>query len=131
MKSKSNKARDLARALRKKSIPAESAFWEAVRNRKFFGKKFYRQCVYHFSLNDRARFFIIDFYCHEDKLGVEIDGPYHQVQGDYDEIRADFIKASQVRLLRFTNEDVLNDLDSVLSELETYLIQPKKSSKRE
>jgi very-short-patch-repair endonuclease len=128
MKSKSNKARDLARALRKKSTPAERVFWEAVRNRKFLGKKFYRQRVYHFSLACRERFFIIDFYCHEDKLGVEIDGPYHQLQEDYDEIRAAFIKASQVRLVRFTNEEVLYNLDSVLSELEIYLTQPEKSS---
>jgi very-short-patch-repair endonuclease len=69
----------LARELRKNSTKAERQFWFYVRNRRFHGYKFTRQIPIEFKLYDnKANFFIADFYCHHFRLIVEIDGDYHQ-----------------------------------------------------
>ena len=65
-----------ARELRKESTPAEKIVWEHLRNRKFNNLKFRRQHVIHG--------FVIDFYCHELSLALEIDGDVHLKQKDYD-----------------------------------------------
>jgi very-short-patch-repair endonuclease len=99
-----------ARYLRKNSTKAENIFWQAVRNRKINSKKFYRQYPISFEYYGQQRHFIADFYCHECKLVVEIDGGIHEKQKDYDKLRTEIINKLGMKVIRFKNEDVENDL---------------------
>jgi len=113
--------KQLCRDLRKKSTKAERIFWEAVRGRKFEGKKFYRQHPIYFDYYEQKRFFIADFYCHEEKTVVEIDGKIHDYQRDYDEIRTFIINSLNINVVRYKNKEVENNITGVLKELRLYL----------
>jgi len=110
-------AKKLCRELRKNSTPAEKIFWEAVRNRKFLNKKFYRQHPLFFDYNGKETFFIADFFCYEEKTVIEIDGGYHERQKDYDELRTNIINMLGIKVIRFKNEEVVNDMSSILENL--------------
>ncbi len=110
-------AQKLCRELRKNSTKAEKIFWEAVRDRRFMDKKFYRQYPIFFDILGRETFFIADFYCFKEKLVVEIDGGYHKRQKQYDELRTFIINSQNINVIRFKNEEVENDLPSVLEKL--------------
>ena len=106
--------RRLARELRKNQTPAEEFFWEKVRNRRFEGFKFNRQFLieYATSSNEKA-YFIVDFYCHERKLVVEIDGKIHLQQKDYDQSRTNILESLGLKVIRFENEQVLSQWPEV------------------
>ncbi len=100
----------IRRNLRKQEISAERIFWSRVRNKQQ-GYKFKRQ----FSIGN----YILDFYCPKLKLGIEIDGATH---GDEFEIKRDaekekFISRFGIKIIRFLNTDIFEDIDSVLEEL--------------
>ena len=126
-----NLAKELARKLRKNPTKAEKIFWEALRNRRFLNKKFYRQKIIFFNYYGKNRFFIVDFYCHEDKLVVELDGGIHKQQGEYDEIRTEYINTTNNRVIRFKNDDVENNLGNVLEKLEYEITHPQPLSCKE
>ncbi|MEA2104999.1 MAG: endonuclease domain-containing protein [Candidatus Cloacimonadota bacterium] len=112
---------ELARKFRKKSTKAENIFWQAVRNRKIMGKKFNRQYPLEFIYLNMKRHFIADFYCHSSKLIVEIDGGIHEKQKEYDRHRTEIINQLGIKIIRFNNEKVENELDAVLEELKEQL----------
>ena len=112
---------ETARDLRKRSTVAEDAFWQLVRNRRFLGLKFKRQFPIEFNYEDRKRFFIADFYCYEKKLVVEIDGGIHESQKEYDELRKEIINVLGLRIVRFSDFDILNNLEKVVSGLNAIL----------
>ena len=116
-----NQATKTARELRKKSTAAENIFWEEVRNRKILKRKFYRQFPIHFEFAGRKRFFIADFYCNEKKLIVEIDGGIHEQQNNYDKLRTIIISELGIKVIRFKNELVINNLDKVIGSLKKFL----------
>ncbi|MBU1677761.1 MAG: endonuclease domain-containing protein, partial [Bacteroidetes bacterium] len=62
------------------STPAEKKLWHELRNRKLSGWKFLRQHPIFYDLNGKESFFIVDFYCHEKKLIIELDGEMHKRQ---------------------------------------------------
>lgn len=99
------------RELRRNQTDAEQVFWARVRNKQFFGLKFFRQ----YSMGP----YILDFYCPERKLAVELDGGQHnKSEGrEYDAERTAFLNAHGVEVLRFWNSEVLNDIDAVLERL--------------
>jgi very-short-patch-repair endonuclease len=70
----------ISRDLRKNSTEAEKILWEALRRKNFDGKKFYRQYVIFHDITGRETFFVSDFYCHSEKLIIELDGKYHEYQ---------------------------------------------------
>ncbi|MDC0977684.1 endonuclease domain-containing protein [bacterium] len=107
--------KEFARNLRKKQTKAEEILWQALRNRKLKYLKFRRQHI--------LEGFVVDFYCHKLKLAIELDGYIHIKQKEYDKIRQSLIETEGIRFLRFTNEEIINNLDSVLSRLEA-LSQP-------
>ena len=113
--------KQLCRELRKNSTGSEKIFWETVRNRKFENKKFYRQYPIFFDYHDKQRFFIADFYCHEERLIVELDGKMHDFQKDYDELRTYIINTVGIKVIRFKNEEIENKLDMVLDELRKFM----------
>jgi very-short-patch-repair endonuclease len=98
-----------ARNLRQNLTPAEQILWQHLRNRKLHGLKFRRQ-------HPIGRF-IVDFYCPESRLIVELDGEIHDRQFEYDTARTEQLQAYGDRVLRFQNQEVLDRLSSVLDEI--------------
>ncbi|MDP2422895.1 MAG: DNA methyltransferase [Bacteroidales bacterium] len=90
---------------------AEEILWQALRNRKIENCKFRRQ--------HPIGQFIADFYCHEKKLVIEVDGGYHnkQEQKEYDEARTQVINEYGITVIRFTNDEVLNNIQTVLNKI--------------
>jgi len=109
--------REKVRNLRKNSTTAELIFWNAVRNRKICGRKFYRQHPIRFEIDGQKRFFIADFYNSEQNLVIEIDGSIHEKQKNYDELRTHIMNKMGIKVIRFKNEDIVYRLDKVLSNL--------------
>lgn len=105
---------DLARHMRANPTPAENYFWNKVKNRSFFGFKFYRQYIVESAnFNGDKSFFIGDFYCHNRKVIIELDGKIHLQQLEYDKLReADLIEMGFI-IIRFKNEEVLNNWNEV------------------
>ncbi|MBL1213969.1 MAG: endonuclease domain-containing protein [Ignavibacteriae bacterium] len=110
-------ATNLCRELRKNSTPAEKLFWENVRNRKFIGKKFNRQFPIYYDLNGKESFYIADFYCHQEKLVIEIDGGYHERQKENDQQRTEIINNLGIKVMRFKNEEIEKNINSVLNKI--------------
>lgn len=113
-------SKTLCRELRKKATPAEKEFWDIVRNKKLMNKKFYRQYPIFFDYIGKETFFIADFYCFEEKLVIEIDGGYHERQKEYDNKRSHLINQLGIEVLRFKNEEVFSDMETILSKIKTY-----------
>ena len=111
-------AKEICRALRKKSTPSEKLLWAEVRNRKLLGKKFFRQHPLFFRYRNTDSFFIADFYCSEVRLVVEIDGKGHDDQKEYDALRTHIINTMGIYVVRFKNKEIANDLQGVLKRLE-------------
>ena len=117
------KARELARQLRKNQTKAEQVFWDKVRNRKFRGLKFQRQFLIKYRLlGSSDNYFVADFYCHQYKLIVEIDGSVHQDRGEYDFQRESIIKGNGYCVQRFTNQQVLQNWSHVERKLNIFLV---------
>ncbi len=110
-------ATQLCRDLRKRQTNAEKIFWQAVRDRKFLGWKFYRQYPLFFDYLGKETFFIADFFCHEQSLVVEIDGKIHDHRKDHDQLRTFIINMIGIEVIRFRNEEIENDLSGVLMRL--------------
>ena len=111
-------AKAVCRELRKNSTEAEKIFWEAVRNKKFCNRKFYRQYPLFHDVTGKESFFIADFFCYEEKLIIELDGKYHQYRLKDDKERTIILNQMGLRVIRFTNDKIINDLNSVLEEIE-------------
>lgn len=102
---------DFARSLRKEQTNPESLFWYLVRDRRLVGLKFRRQ----FPLPP----YVLDFYCEELKLAVELDGGQHNVDSSTvrDERRDEFIRARGIEVVRYWNHDVLLKTEEVLGDM--------------
>lgn len=107
---------DRARELRLGMTDAEQALWFRLRNRQLDGCKFRRQHTI-----DR---YVVDFVCTERLLVVELDGGQHAEQQDYDEQRTRHLQAKGYRVLRFWNNDVLTNIESVLEVVIEALASP-------
>ena len=102
-------ARDTRRAreLRKQGTPAEIKLWQSLSKRQLHGFKFSRQIP--------IGPYFADFICRSAKLVVEVDGPSHDVQVEYDCARTELIEGQGYRVIRFSNMDVLQNLEDVLA----------------
>lgn len=116
-------AKVVCRDLRKNSTEAEKIFWEAVRNKRLMGKKFYRQYSLYYDITGRESFFEADFYCHQEKLVVELDGKIHQYRLREDTKRTEILNYLGVKVLRFNNNDVINNLNDVLKKVKNNFSQ--------
>jgi very-short-patch-repair endonuclease len=105
------------RELRRNQTKAEKIFWEVVRNRKFMGLKFYRQYPLFFDYLGKETFYIADFYCFEKKIVIEIDGKIHRFQKDHDQLRTFIINMLNINVIRFRNEEIEKDIDSIFKKL--------------
>jgi len=110
-------AKAVCRELRKNSTEAERIFWENVRNKKFLGKKFYRQHAIFHDITGKETFFVADFYCFTDKLVIELDGKYHKYRLKRDAERTQILNHLGLNLIRFSNDKIINNLEEVLLEM--------------
>ena len=97
--------------MRKHQTKAEDVFWELVRNRQFLGLKFRRQ--------HQFGHYAVDFYCHSENLVIEFDGEIHEQpeQKKKDEKRDKYLQSLGNKVLRFKNEDLLDDPESVFEQI--------------
>lgn len=98
-----------ARELRRQMTPAEQKLWQQLRGKQFYQLKFRRQHPL-----DR---FILDFYCHQHQLVIEVDGNSHAepAQKAYDTTRTEWLEQRGLRVIRFSNRDVQTNLAGVLT----------------
>jgi len=108
---------DLSRKMRKSQSEAEKVFWENVRKKRLRGLKFYRQYPIYYEIDNNESFFIADFFCFEKKTIIEVDGKVHQYRKKSDNLRTQILNSLGIRIMRFYNEDVENELDRVLAEI--------------
>jgi len=102
---------DKARLLRNNMTEAEKIVWDKLKNRNVFKARFRRQ--------HPIGIFIVDFYCHEFKLAIEIDGEIHLKNEviEYDDGRSHDIEKFGIKILRFTNNEVFSDLKKIIEEI--------------
>jgi very-short-patch-repair endonuclease len=98
-----------ARQLRLNLTPAEEILWQALKNRQLNGLKFRHQ--------HPIGLFIVDFYCPQCRLIIELDGEIHDRQVDYDAVRTEQLNHFGYRVLRFRNQAVIKDLNDVLQKI--------------
>ena len=108
--------KDRVRKLRRNQTLAEEYFWEEARSNKL-GLSFRRQYPLVFYAGKERNLFIADFCCKKHKLIVEIDGKIHENQKDYDNARTLVINQLGYQVIRFTNEQVLNNFSEVIEVL--------------
>ena len=101
-----------AKNLRQNMTDAEKALWNRI-NKNQLGTRFKAQ--------HPIDIFIVDFYCHKYKLVIEVDGGYHVNNQDYDEGRTAELEKFSIKVIRFLNEEVLNDIDNVIEEIKRHL----------
>ena len=102
-----------ARHMRNHPTAAEAALWKKLRARQLHNHKFRRQHI--------IPPFIVDFYCAEKKLIIEVDGTAHDHTRGYDRERDQHLLQQGYFILRFLNEHVLDDLNQVLSTIKIHL----------
>ena len=98
-----------ARHLRQNMTPAEQRLWNALRRKQVDGLRFRAQ--------HPVGPFILDFWCPARKLAVEVDGGVHDGQEAADSARTQQLEDFGYRVIRFRNEEVINDLESVLARI--------------
>ena len=106
-----SKVKQLAREMRKEPTDTENILWQELRGHKLNRLKFRRQ----HSIDK----FIVDFYCREKKLIIEVDGEIHDFQKENDSIRQEFLEEFGYTVLRFKNEEIINDLKRVLEKIKS------------
>ena len=105
----SNEMYERAKSLRSEMTPAEKILWKELKTNKLNGLHFRRQQII-----DR---FIVDFYCHQHALIVELDGGVHDLQKGLDVEREAYLMAHGFRIIRFTNQEIFKDLPTVLKKI--------------
>ena len=97
--------------LRANATDAESPLWKLLRNRQLEGRKFRRQ--------HPVAGFILDFYCPEARVGIELDGGGHteNQQAEYDTLRTQVLASEGIQVLRFWNNQVMVETEAVIQEI--------------
>ena len=102
-----------SKELRDNMTPAERYLWQHLRANQLDGWHFRRQQI--------IDGFIVDFYCHQASLVIEVDGPIHDVQGAADAEREAILTRSGLVVLRFTNREVMGNVRLVLNKIRVVL----------
>ena len=104
-----------AKFLRNNMTQSEKFLWKYLKSNQFKGLKFRRQ--------HPINIFIADFYCHQVKLVIEVDGEIHQQieNMDWDNGRTAELENFGLKVIRFTNNQVLNEIEMVLKEIESVI----------
>lgn len=97
---------ELAKDLRNNMTASEEHLWSALRMKQIGGYKF--RCQHPLYR------YVLDFYCHEKRLAIEIDGKIHDSRQEYDKYRDEFLQSIGIYTLRIKDEDVLNNMEIVI-----------------
>ena len=102
---------EFARNLRMNETEAEKLLWAYISKKKVNGLRFRRQ--------HPVLYFIADFFCPKAKLIIEVDGGVHKLpsQYEYDKNRDKELAAYGLKVIRFTNDEVFNDIDMVIEKI--------------
>lgn len=100
-----------ARALRKNPTKTEDIVWQSLRNRNFLNLKFRRQHV--------IKGYIVDFFCKELNLAIEIDGKIHEKQKTYDAHRQETLLNYGINIIRATNSEIMEDFNILLNRIKS------------
>ena len=108
--------KELARQLRNNSTKAEIILWQKLKGKQMYGYDFHRQ--------KPIDNYIIDFFCHELMLGIEVDGYSHQIIEVFnkDVKKEGVMNMLGIHILRFSDEQVLKDTDNVIRAIEWYIV---------
>jgi very-short-patch-repair endonuclease len=108
--------KELARQLRNNSTKSEIKLWLQLKGKQMMGYDFHRQ--------KPVDNFILDFFCHELMLGIELDGLTHQSEEaiEKDEIKERRLKELGITILRFNDSEVIQDMTNVLREIEFWIL---------
>ncbi len=109
-------SREFARQLRREMTDAERCLWRCLRAHRFAGEKFRRQ--------EPIGPFIVDFVSHSARLIIELDGGQHATLVNYDDQRTQWLNGRGYRVIRFWNNTVLTETDSVLEAITLALNPP-------
>jgi very-short-patch-repair endonuclease len=104
------------RAARHNPTEPEKRLWAALRNRQVADAKFRKQVW--------LGRYLIDFFCADAKLAIEVDGDSHAHQQDYDEQRTAWLSSEGFRVIRFSNDEVMRNLDGVVLAVQQSLTLP-------
>ncbi len=98
----------LRQSLRNNATSAEAILWRALKGKQVDGLKFRRQ----FGVGP----YVLDFYCPEIRLGIELDGGIHRTANtyEYDQMRTRFLVENRIRVMRFDNEVVYNNIQGII-----------------
>jgi very-short-patch-repair endonuclease len=106
----------LAREMRREPTAAENHLWQRLRKEQVLGFKFRRQYTI-----DR---FIVDFYCTDAWLVIEVDGSIHEEQAEADQLRTEFLESLGLHVLRFSNGEVIQQTNGVIERIAEVLHIP-------
>jgi very-short-patch-repair endonuclease len=113
-----DQVKEVCREMRRNQTLEEAGLWKYLRNRRFNNYKFLRQYPVIFEVyGNIPSFYVVDFYCAEKKLIIEIDGKIHLKQKEYDMDRTDILKELGYEILRIKNEEFTN-ISRVLKKIE-------------
>ncbi len=113
--------KDLRKQNRSNLTPPEAELWKHLQNSTLDGRKFIRQ----HSIGN----YILDFYCPQEKLGIELDGRDHFTDNGYeaDTKRTEYLNSLNIKVIRFENKEVFNQLEGVLEEIRQNFTTPNPS----
>ena len=100
---------DNAKSLRRNLTDAEQKLWYYLRAHRFIGRKFKRQ--------KPIGHYVVDFVCLEEKLVIELDGGQHAENLEYDHVRDSWLRSEGYTVLRFWNNELMNEMESVLERI--------------
>ena len=105
---------EFAKELRENMTEAEKKLWSRLHN---------KQLGHRFKPQHPISGFVADFYCHKAKLVIEVDGKIHlgREEKQYDENREAVLKKFGIKVIRFTNDEVLNGIENVIGEIKKHL----------
>ncbi|MFH0977589.1 MAG: DUF559 domain-containing protein [Spirochaetota bacterium] len=103
----------LARDMRNNMTIAEKKLWSAINKKQIDGFKFRNQ--------HPVNRYILDFYCDNKQLAIEVDGDVHIKKQEDDKYRDEFLNSLSIRVLRFSNNDIMTDLDTVINKIKKEL----------
>ena len=97
----------------------EKMLWLRLRKRQVLVQYFRRQ--------HPISFYIVDFYCHECSLVIELDGEIHRFQKKEDIERTKDLESFGLKVIRFPNQAVINDIENVINDIKSQIIRFKKT----
>jgi very-short-patch-repair endonuclease len=107
------KLKPIAHEKRRELTPAEKEIWKYLKNRQINNFIFRRQhCIGQF---------IVDFYCYKAKLVIELDGEIHRYRPEEDKARQEYLESLGLKVIRFSNEMIHNEVKEVLKQIEKSL----------